>query len=160
MSSWPYVVLLLTTRCLYWGVHLTVSCLCICISIFWKCQADHPYYCSWPPDASTWVGHLTGSWLLNSILQNIPMLVPSLVTRWYYWGSIRLKCKKDICIFWTHFRFGSCITEVFSMKGQWWKVANIMWQHEYKGNYDMSYNMVRFSNKITSVMIIFQYVHK
>ena len=31
MSRWPYVVLLLATRCLYWGVHLTVICLLNCI---------------------------------------------------------------------------------------------------------------------------------
>ena len=31
MSNWPDVVLLLATRCLYWGVHLTVHCLLNCI---------------------------------------------------------------------------------------------------------------------------------
>ena len=31
MSSWPYVVLHLTTTCLYWGVCLTVYCLVNCI---------------------------------------------------------------------------------------------------------------------------------
>ena len=88
MSSWPDVVPLLATRCLY-----------LCLS---SGQLDPTQYHSWPLDASTG-GYIwaqvtrtqvsTSPWSLDALLGGIseirstgPKLVPLLATRCLYWG--------------------------------------------------------------------------
>ena len=133
MSSWPDIVLFLTTRCLYWGVHLH---LCKCQADLHYCQgqADLTYCCSWPPDASTRGVCLTVHCILNCILQNVKMTIHSTALGHQMpllGGTSHLK-------FWTHFRFGSCITEVFSTKDQQKSTLFIVFCNEGKASQSYS----------------------
>ena len=110
MSSWPTVVPLLTTRCLYKGVCLTKG------QPDWK--ADQ--MSSWPavvPLLTTRCLYLGFVWpkvsLTKDLRKNVNLTKTSSME-----GSIWLKCKKDIWKFEHTLHFRSCFTEVFSMKDQ------------------------------------------
>ena len=104
MSSWPYVVLLLTTRCLYWGVHLTVYCIFNCVLQNVKMTLG-----------STGLGHqmpLPGGYIWLSTAFSIacfrmapwPYIVLLMATRCLYWGYISSEIMNSFWVWLLHHR--------------------------------------------------------
>ena len=97
MSSWLYTVLLLITRCLYWGLCLTVHCILNCIlqnvkmtfgSIALGSQIPLLGVCltECQPDPKA---HQISSW---------PDVVLLWATRCLYWGGVKtIKMAWDLC---------------------------------------------------------------
>ena len=115
MSKWPYVVLLLATRCLYWGGYSSseiLNCVSNAFSIAFSRMSRWPY------------------------------IVLLLATRCLTRGDSLSEGTCHLKI-WAHFRIYSCFTGVFSMKDQWdnfVKIINIncIWSITLYDNFDPS----------------------
>ena len=82
------VVLLLATRCLYWGVHLTIQLSTAFSIALFRMSSWPDVVVLWPPDASSG-GCLTVHCILNCIPQHVIMTLCSTGphhTRCLYWG--------------------------------------------------------------------------
>ena len=69
----------LTARCLYWGIDLPVH-----LSI-WALKVEISSHHSWPLDTST-SGGWSASWSANISSNSRNLKLPSLTTRYLYWG--------------------------------------------------------------------------
>ena len=117
MSRWPYIVVLLATRCLYWWVHLLLNFISLkCHTDLMhdcKCQADLMLYCFWPPDVSTggmsalhllkiwalehWAMYVDCSVLLLLLLFHVFVVIVclSLCIHNYRWTTTKLHSKQQ-----------------------------------------------------------------